>query len=254
MFTTINHDLHRERRSLLHKFFSKSSITNIEYIIQETIDQLCKHIKSSFHAHKVVNLDAGFAGLTSDVVHEYTIGYHSGNLDTEDFNHHVRDGINGLFRSIHLNFFFPILPKLIDAIPPPILKKLNPYLHSFVLQKRMIDEQVAGIIHGKIVRKGSVMQSLVDNGIPPHLAGDKRLSVEMLSILTAGTETTARALAVGFFHIIKEKSIQTKLREELKSVMPTPDSRPTWDQLKQLPYLVRIVLPVRYRHDKLTES
>ncbi|KAJ5737491.1 uncharacterized protein N7483_002616 [Penicillium malachiteum] len=240
-FTSVSAEAHRECRTPLNKFFSKSAITKIEPTIQRHLDILCGHIKSAFPSGRVVNLDSGFAGLMSDVIHEYMLGYHSGNLDTEDFNEHVRDGLNGILRLSHLNFFLPLM-KLMKIIPMPVLKVLNPFAYAAQEMKCRIRECVLGFLSGKtdITKGAPVIKSVIDQ-LPAHLQGSQRLTDETFSLLNAATETTSRALSVAFFHIISNESIKIKLREELQSVMPTPDSHPTWDQLKQLPFLSGVV-------------
>ena len=50
--------------------------------------------------------------------------------------------------------------------------------------------------------------------------------------------TVANALTIITFHVVSDANIMTKLQTELKTVMPRPDSRPKWNQLEHLPYLV----------------
>lgn len=207
-------------------------------MIYKSLDQLCAHLRSASHSHKVIKIDAGFASLTSDIIHGYFLGYHSDNLGKEDFNEHVRDGINGILRHSHPILFFPIIPRIVNLLPVQILKLINPFMHAFVKQKMRVHDQVVNKISGQRTNDGSVLEKVLDKGLPEHLRGSHRLANDTMSILTAGTETTTRALVIGLYNIIKNNSVRAKLREELQSIMPMPQSRPTWDQLKQLPYLV----------------
>ncbi|KAJ5171665.1 hypothetical protein N7492_004258 [Penicillium capsulatum] len=75
----------------------------------ETLDKLRGHLENAHQSQKVVYLDAAFAGLSSDVVHQYAFGLYSGCLDSDDFNGYVRDGVNGLLKMAHIAFFFPLL-------------------------------------------------------------------------------------------------------------------------------------------------
>lgn len=207
-------------------------------IIYQSLDQLSAQIKKASQSHEVVKIDAGFASLTSDIIHGYLLGYRSDNLAKTDFNEHVRDGINGILRQSHLILFFPIIPTIVNHLPSRLLKWINPFMHAFVEQKVLVHDQVTNTLSGKRKHEGSVLEKVLDKGLPGHLRDSHRLTNEALAILNAGTETTARALVVGFYNIIKNDKIRKKLREEIRSIMPMPESRPTWDQLKQLPYLV----------------
>lgn len=67
--------------------------------------------------------------------------------------------------------------------------------------------------------------------MPDHFRSADNLTDE-------GTETTARSLSLGMHHLLSEPHLHEKLSEEVRSVMPTPDSKPTWNELEQLPFLV----------------
>lgn len=238
--SSVSHDLHRQRRVPLNKLFSKSAINDIEPMMQEKIEKLCDHLKNAVKSKRVVDLDSGFAGLTSDIIHQYTLGYHSGNLDREDFNMNVRNAMNGLFQGIHVLFFFPFLAPIADMMPLPTLKRVLPYIAAFKEQRITIQDQIVKILADGDEKEKSMisMLALHSSSLPNGFMDPARLTDEALTLLTAGTETTARALTFGIFYLIKNQKIRGKLREELKTVMPTPESLPTWDQLKQLPYLV----------------
>lgn len=238
--SSVSADLHRQRRVPLNKLFSKSAVNDIEPMIKEKIDKLCDHLKNAVKSKRVVDLDSGFAGLTSDIIHQYTLGYHSGNLDREDFNMNVRNAMNGLFQGIHVLFFFPFLAPIADMMPLPTLKRVLPYIAAFKEQRMTIQDQIVKILADGDEKEKSMISMLAhhSSSLPNGFLDPARLTDEALTLLTAGTETTARALTFGIFYLIKNQEIRDKLREELKTVMPTPESLPTWDQLKQLPYLV----------------
>lgn len=241
-FSSVSPEDHRERRAPFEKFFSRSAIAKMEQKIRSSLDQLCEHLTSACHSYKVVNLDAGFAGMTADIIHKYTLGYNSGNLDNEDFNENVRDGVNALFRGAHLLFFLPFLQTFFGSLPLSVLKWVNPSAYVLANQKLGVHNYVVDALAGKCTKDGSIMESLASNGLAEHLRGATRLTNEVFSILVGGTETTGRSLSLGFFHILSDSTVRAKMREELRSVMPTPQTRPTWNQLEQLPYLVCLLL------------
>ncbi|KAJ5986495.1 cytochrome monooxygenase aflU [Penicillium sp. IBT 35674x] len=241
-FSSVSPEDHRERRAPFEKFFSRSAIAKMEETIQSSLDQLCEHLTSACKTCKVVNLDAGFAGMTADIIHKYTLGYNSGNLDNEDFNENVRDGVNALFRGAHLLFFLPFLQTFFSSLPLSVLRWVNPSAYILANQKMDVHSHVVDALAGKRTENGSIMESLASNGLAQHLRGATRLTNEAFSILIGGTETTGRSLSLGFFNILSDSTVRAKLREELRSVMPTPQARPTWNQLEQLPYLSGVIL------------
>jgi cytochrome P450 len=236
-FSAVSPEQHRQRRAPLEKFFSKAAITKIEDSIQSRLRKFCDHLERSYKSHKVVPLDAGFSALTSDIIHQYTFGFNSGNLDQDDFNENVRDGINALFRQSHISFFFPIIQTILNALPLSVLQKLNPYAFALASQKNDLHRRSAEALAGK-TENGSIIEHIAGPNMPEHMRTPDRLADEGFAIIIGGTETTARSLGLGAYHLISNENIRRKLREELRSVMPTPESKPSWNQLEQLPYLV----------------
>lgn len=76
-------------------------------------------------------------------------------------------------------------------------------------------------------------------------AGEKgpgRISQEAFVVLVAGSETTARVLSTGSFHILVNKErILPRLQAELVQAMPDPHTRASVQELERLPWLVRTI-------------
>lgn len=197
-----------------------------------------EHLEHAYRSHKVITLDAGFSALTSDIIHQYVFGFNSGNLDQEDFNENIRDGISGLFRMGHIAFFFPIIQPIMNTLPLSVVKMINPYALALKDQKTDVHNRVVKFLSGEKSKSGSVIEKLSSPDMPEHFRSAENLTNEGFSLVIGGTETTARSLSLGMYHLLSEPHLLKKLREELRSVMPTPESKPTWNELEQLPYLV----------------
>ncbi|KAJ5495040.1 cytochrome monooxygenase aflU [Penicillium diatomitis] len=242
-FSSVSPEIHRMRRSPVEKFFSKGAINRTEQNVQKHLDKLVARLEQAQKAHKVVAMDAGFAAMTSDIIHEYVFGLHTGNLDQEDFNERIRDGVNGLFKLGHLSRFLPWIQPLMATLPRFLMDMLSPYAFALMDQKQFIHDQVVAIQTGQNKGSaGSVMEKLSGPGLPDHFKSARNLSDEGFALVIGGTETTARSLSVGLFHLLNEPRLIHKLREELRAVMPTPTSKPTWNQLEQVPYMMGVVL------------
>lgn len=73
-----------------------------------------------------------------------------------------------------------------------------------------------------------------------HEKEPSRISQEAFVVLVAGSETTARVLSTGSFHILENKqTVMPRLREELAQIMPDPHTRASVQELEKLPWLVR---------------
>jgi len=62
---------------------------------------------------------------------------------------------------------------------------------------------------------------------------------EILTIVSAGDDTTGIANMVTIFNIFKNPVIHHRLLAELKTIMPNPGSHAPYQELEQLSYLVR---------------
>lgn len=237
-FASVSPETHRQRRAPVEKFFSKAAITRTESTIQFCLDKLVEHLEHAYQSHKVITLDAGFSALTSDIIHQYVFGFNSGNLDQEDFNENIRDGISGLFRIGHIAFFFPIIQPIMNTLPLSVVKMINPYALALKDQKTDVHNRVVRFLSGEKSKSGSVIEKLSSPDMPEHFRSAENLTDEGFSLVIGGTETTARSLSLGMYHLLSEPHLLKKLREELRSVMPTPESKPTWNELEQLQYLV----------------
>ncbi|GAB1210519.1 hypothetical protein APSETT445_009313 [Aspergillus pseudonomiae] len=241
-FAAIDQEAHHERRAPVAKFFSKRAIENQEHLIRDSLSKLVGHFQEACRAHTVISLDAAFAALTSDVIHQYAYGFNPNNLDKEGFNARVRDGINGLFQLAHLLYFFPILQKLMNVMPLPLLQLLNPPAFAIASQKKELYDRAAAALDkaDSKTQSGTLIDMLAAPSMPQHLRSAHRLMNEGFALVIGGTETTARTLGLGAWHLFSREDIRNKLREELKQVMPTPESQPTWNDLEKLPYMTPV--------------
>ena len=82
---------------------------------------------------------------------------------------------------------------------------------------------------------------LADRTLPDIEKVYDRISHEGVVAIAAGGETTSRALATATFFVLEKRdTLLTPLIEEIMTVMPEPDSRPSIRELERLPLLVSL--------------
>lgn len=64
-FTTLNHDLHRERRAALSSFFSTASVRKLQPVIEERVDKLFEKFCELRDKSEVVDLGLAFSAITN---------------------------------------------------------------------------------------------------------------------------------------------------------------------------------------------
>ncbi len=244
MFSTIHHDHHRFRRGLLGSFFSKQSVLELSPIMHEQESKLMQRFEQSYQDHNVLELSDAFAAFAADLISQYSCGVSSGFLDDENFNNNFRQASNEITTFLHVYRFFPILCTISRAMPRWLISKLKPNAASILdIRDTVIKQSTSEKKTPKGSRK-TIFDGLSDPSVPPNERTPRRLEYEGLTVLLGGSETTARALALAAFYIYQNKPLITKLREELRPLMPTPATEASLTQLEQLPYLVSRLSPI----------
>jgi len=82
---TMDHDLHRIRRSALNPFFSKQAVTRLEPVIQANVNRLHDRLADLSGTGTPVNMSDAFTCLSADVIGAYAFGEEYGFLGYEDF-------------------------------------------------------------------------------------------------------------------------------------------------------------------------
>ncbi|KAF5858543.1 hypothetical protein ETB97_004286 [Aspergillus alliaceus] len=247
---TVDHDHHRFRRGLLSSFFSKRSIRELSRLVEEKVFKLLGRFEEFHRQQKVVRVDDGFSALTSDIITHYCYGTSWGYLDDEDMRSDVRQVANDITRLVHVNRAFPSLANMARKLPLWVLYLIQPGRSAVLDLQTVIYEQSKQTLHGEKYDIGhsdangkhtTIYDQLNDPRIPAEERTLQRLQDEGLLLLAAGTETTARGLAVACFHIASDDRVRARLRDELRAVLPKPDSHVTWAELERLPYLTGTV-------------
>jgi len=98
---------------------------------------------------------------------------------------------------------------------------------------------------------GSMVSSAAKSSRELH---KNHLIEEGIVMFVAGTDTTAANLAITVHHLLQQPELYRRLQDEVLTVMPAPDSRPTAEELDSLPFLsaciregLRVTCPSRTR-------
>jgi cytochrome P450 len=84
---------------------------------------------------------------------------------------------------------------------------------------------------------------LRESSLPESEKTLSRLSAEVVVLTAAGTDTTARTLAIAQYYILSNPAVHARLLAELRTVIPHPGAAiPSHDALERLPYLTGIIL------------
>ena len=239
MFAAVDHNLHQFRRNILANFFSKRSISNIQPLIQDKIEQLVRKLEEASNSGAVVNLTTLSAAFTADVISHYSYGVSLGCLDGNSENI-LTDATQAVLSFGHWLRFSPIRFSNLKKLHPIFVEKLFPKAGTVLRTHRKISSLAMDVLHAKETEssKETMFTSLADPTLPLEERTLARLEDEGFVVLAAGTETTAYSLSVTLFHLLDNPDILSELYDEVKTVMPEPSTRPPLSVLENLPLLV----------------
>lgn len=239
-FATVPHNLHRVRRAALNPFFSKRSIYKVEPLIADKVQRLCARFDGEIKNKRVIRLDAAYMALTMDIITEYAYGESYDYLSEDDYKLKWKHTIVGGVANGVLLRQFPWALPILNAIPLPILHKLDPHAAALMewglVVKQKVEEMMERNRSGN-KQEGTVFQTILDSDLPEAEKSVERLKDEGQSLVGAGSETTARSLSLITFYLLRDKRMLQKLREELQTVS-TDDPTSLLARLEKLPYLV----------------
>ncbi len=249
---SMDHDVHKMRRDAMSGFFTKRSVQALDSLIQDTVETFLTRLKGEMDkpgAEKGhVNLSEAFSGMTLDVISEYCFGEPMGGLTSPVYGKVWLDAIHEGIQIRPLGRHFPWLINTLMDLPPSITAKLNGTIGVINTWLENMQDKVELIMRydDKSSKEGSrrrtVFHDMRDDTsgkLPPAEKDPKQLGKHAMIFIGAGTETTARTLAVTTYYLMKYPDIGDKLKRELINAVPkdAAEKIPS-PQLEALPYLV----------------
>jgi cytochrome P450 len=164
--------------------------------------------------------------LTLDVIVETTFGAGAG-LDRDE----AREILQGLIRGLSPVFVFAA----------PLRSPIFPMWRSFVRRRATFDRWVDGVVAqrrssgvfgGDIL--GMLLEARYDDG---SAMADAEVRDQLMTLLIAGHETTAVALAWGIYWLLREPAALAHLRDELGALGQTAAP----EAIVRLPYLGAVI-------------
>lgn len=238
-FGTVDHDLHRARRGPVAKFFSHSNVAQLEGEVKAFAQLLCdKLLRES--GRGPVELKTAYSCFTGDVVSSYAFGRAFGFLEQDGWTPNFRDPLEGSLQACHVFRFFPFLKSLgglatvlVDYLPADLAFFVRTLQIEMPEQINKTREAVeAGLLqaHG---RRTIFAEILTDEETQSKEKETYRLAIEAFGVVGAGTETTASAISIITYHLLKSPELFAKLTAELhqSGLMANPRELPSFSDL-----------------------
>jgi cytochrome P450 len=78
--------------------------------------------------------------------------------------------------------------------------------------------------------------------LPPSEKSNHRMRCEAVQFVSTGTDTVSNTMHMLTFHVISQPAIFSRLRAEIRTVQPDPNSLAPLKRQEQLPYLTAVIL------------
>ncbi|MCJ1318995.1 hypothetical protein MMC15_004327 [Xylographa vitiligo] len=257
-FGTVSHTMHRRRRVPVSSYFSKNSVTEMQDRIWERAGHMCDVFQKHYQMNRVVNGRATFLGWSNDTLRSCAFGECLNLLDDPQ----RAMAFDLVFKAFAR--FYPILKQFEWIIPVALELPIGPFWYIYtplatlltvhVEMIRLADksrqeheatqrlEKLQGIqIDSEKRNYDSLYHAILASSLPEEEKRPERMAHEGFEVLLAGSDTTARTMGIAVFHVLANKDIQVRLRKELETVMPDPQSVIELRTLQGLPWLNSII-------------
>ncbi|KAM0133544.1 hypothetical protein ACHAPC_006871 [Botrytis cinerea] len=240
---TIDHDMHRKRRNTITNFFSNASIRRLEPVMKEHINTLLSRMQVAGTTEKVLPMHFVFRACTSDLITQYAFGESFHFLEKEDFSMPYMESTDVFFKLNHTFCHFPWVGTLLASSPPWAIKTFIPSLTEMWDKAAMWIERVDEVRNSPNPEKikTTIFEGVLSSKLPDEEKTNLRLAHEAQLVVFAGEGTTAYTLQSALFQLLANPKEFEKVKAEVLSAIPNPDSLPSFSEVENLPYLNAVI-------------
>ena len=250
----MNHDSHRLRRSAIAPFFARQKIRDLEPMIQEKIDLLKSKLLDRAETGEILDMQRVYAALSLDIITQHALGESWEALERPDLGAAITNAIQMMLVVHPFGRAFPLAMRIIEGSMSWLINKFdneNDYGSSPAGFLRYIRKATARVVERARDEKSlesSAEAPIIDkvvreSSLPEPEKSLSRMASEVVVLTAAGTDTTARTLAIAQYYILSNPAVHTRLLAELRTVIPAPGATiPSHDALERLPYLTGVIL------------
>ncbi|ETS76939.1 hypothetical protein PFICI_10813 [Pestalotiopsis fici W106-1] len=239
VFVETDRALHRQRRKLLGKFFSKTSKRELQNVLYRQMEKLCNLLakRSETDSEEPLNIYNAARCLTLDIISDIAFGRSLDTLSSakgSTFESSLLHALDLAAHSIWDMMYIPQLRALMGNMPLALTNWLGgPAVHF-----ARLTENIKSVVEkfkdlksaGKSFDHAVVFDDLTE-------LDDTSLIAEATDILVAGSDTTATTLAVALYQLTHIPEVYAALKHEIRNAdLKTPEDFDL-TRLEQFPYL-----------------
>nr|A0A1B2CTB6.1 RecName: Full=Cytochrome P450 monooxygenase penB; AltName: Full=Penigequinolones biosynthesis cluster protein B [Penicillium thymicola]ANY57880.1 PenB [Penicillium thymicola] len=239
---------HHIRRTLLSPGLRANVILSYSPNLHKLVMNCADVMSGQARQAKSINLLRYTRSLTVDVIGDFTFGRPMGLVNEEDEMPELIRDLQDFSSQFHLWKHFPLLRKLVTAIPKSISRKWMPgFVQLREKSTAAVNEYLAGKQAGKPVsntlKEGTFLDLLLN---PPEKITSEAPKPSVLidegcAFITGGSDTTGFTMENATYLVLRHPSCLQKLRQELDEASRHIKDVFSPQHLLQLPFLSAVV-------------
>ena len=242
----------KERRDVLLPMFSRKAIQNIEGLVWQNATQLASSISKMNAAHYSIDLLYAFRSFTLDTIMGFTFGGCVDALHAPGFADPLILAMDATLPVLPLLKNIPWIRNLAFAIPPWLVMRAMPNADELaprIYQVRdIINKQLDQVLHAPEKLDETAHQTIFHRMLDANAYRKTKtvpdltqLHDEGFTIIFAGANTVADTMLMGSYYAMQSPDLLKQLREELMTVWPDLQVRPSLADLESLPLLTATI-------------
>ncbi|GLA36171.1 hypothetical protein AnigIFM63309_002085 [Aspergillus niger] len=247
IFSTDGYALHRARRSVLGRFFTRQAILDLEPLIQANIQALCRHFRNAQREHNSLELHSTFLCFTGDTVSQHAFGKQSGfhALDQAELTADRKTKMNSVFELLPVTRHFPWLCGLAHVFPfiagLICADFIGVYTQELEIQ-HMVRKAIQERGTGSSEKPKAIYPAILENDrVHEDEKRFARLADDAILLIAAGTDAPGRALAMTLYFVLQNPEVHKKVRAELCASWPDASVEPGLTVIERLPYFTAVL-------------
>ncbi|KAG7094273.1 hypothetical protein E1B28_007877 [Marasmius oreades] len=232
---------HMKRRKPWNKAFSTSRIKAYEPIMRARLHQLLESLDDEADKKRSVDLAKWLSFFAYDFMGDMAFG--AGfelmrNGDAQGLWKIMEDGMILFAMTQHVPWFFDLLfsiPGLGSTLGSASIK-----LEDFIIRTATDRQKRGSALMGEDIST----YLLDENSANPKPPDFETYANEAILAVVAGSDTTATTLSCAIHHLVRDKSIFFRLRDEIDEVFPIKDGKTPYENMAELvnmPFLNAVI-------------
>ncbi|KAH8996548.1 putative P450 monooxygenase [Lactarius hatsudake] len=238
----------KQRRDVLAPLFSRTSILQMQGLVQERVDILCDALAHQFAAGKSSDLVLGSQCFSVDVIMAFCYAKNWDATKAPDFESDIVLASHAVLPLYTVGKYLGNFVGIMGYIPKWFgINFGSSATKALFLLRGVLTDQIDEIVRnpGSLENASHriIYHSLLDPDAHKGRPLPTKLSLwhEAGALLAAGSDTTAMAATTITYHVLHNPEVQQRLVKELRTAWPVLEEVPRYEVLEKLPYLTAVV-------------